>query len=117
MFGRKRRLKEKYDRGFYGGADRQAGNFPIQASAGGILKKACVDLEPLLAEHDVNIALQIHDELLFDAPRDLPREVVGQIRKTMEDAITLTVPVRCDVEISPNYWMENLSLDEYYGAA
>jgi DNA polymerase I len=117
MFGRKRRLKEKYDRGFYGGADRQAGNFPIQASAGGILKKACVDLEPLLAEHDVNIALQIHDELLFDAPETLPREVVEQIRKTMEDAIELTVPVRCDVEISPNYWMENLSLDEYYGAA
>jgi DNA polymerase I len=117
MFGRKRRLKQQYNRGFHGGADRQAGNFPIQASAGGILKKACVDLEPILEQHDVNIALQIHDELLFDAPENVSREVIEQIRKTMEDAVKLSIPVRCDVEISPNYWMENLSLDEYYGAA
>lgn len=115
MFGRKRRLRSQYNKGFYGGADRQAGNFPIQASAGGILKKAIVDLEPFLAKHDVNIALQIHDELLFDAPADVPRWVLEEIRSIMERAVELAVPVRCDVEISPHHWMENLSLDEYYG--
>lgn len=115
MFGRKRRLRSSYNKGFHGSADRMAGNFPIQASAGGILKKACVDLEEFIAEHDIYVALQIHDELLFSAPADTPRWVLERIREIMEDAIELSVPVKCDVEISPNFWMENLTLDEYYG--
>lgn len=115
MFGRKRRLKAMYDNKWYGSADRMAGNMPIQASAGGILKIASVHLIPLLEQYDVDIALQIHDELLFSAPEDLPREAMEAIKQTMEDAVELSVPVLCDVEISPNYWMENLSMDEWYG--
>jgi DNA polymerase I len=114
IFGRKRRLRDQYKKGYGYGADRQAGNFPIQASAGSIMKKAIVDLQPILPEMDVNILLQIHDELLFDAPETITREEIELIRSTMENAVNLVVPIRCDVEIYPKRWMESVSLDEWF---
>jgi DNA polymerase I len=114
IFGRKRRLRDQYKKGYGYGADRQAGNFPIQASAGSIMKKAIVDLQPILPEMDVNILLQIHDELLFDAPETITREEIELIRSTMENAVKLVVPIRCDVEIYPKRWMESVSLEEWF---
>jgi DNA polymerase I len=114
IFGRKRRLRDQYKKGYGYGADRQAGNFPIQASAGSIMKKAIVDLQPILPEMDVNILLQIHDELLFDAPETITREEIELIRSTMENAVNLVVPIRCDVEIYPKRWMESVSLEEWF---
>jgi DNA polymerase I len=114
IFGRKRRLRDQYKKGYGYGADRQAGNFPIQASAGSVMKKAIVDLQPILPKMDVNILLQIHDELLFDAPETITREEIELIRSTMENAVKLVVPIRCDVEIYPKRWMESVSLDEWF---
>jgi DNA polymerase I len=114
MFGRKRRLHESIKSGYMGSALRMAGNFPIQSSAGSMLKKAIVDLIPVVEKHDTNVQLQIHDELVFDAPRDIPREAIEEIQKTMENAVKLIVPVKCDVEVSPTRWMDNLKLDEWF---
>jgi DNA polymerase-1 len=118
IFGRKRRLhsevksKERF-RVF--GAQRQAGNFPIQASAGSILKKAIVDLQPILPRYDSYILLQCHDELILDCPRDITREKLDEIRRTMEQAVKLLCPVRCDLEINPERWLEKVSEEEFYG--
>lgn len=117
IFGRKRRLhddvksKERF-RVF--GAQRQAGNFPIQESAGSILKKAIVDLIPVLKHYDTFTLLQVHDELLFDCPRDITQDALGHIRATMENAVKLRCPVRCDVEINPERWMKKVSEHKWF---
>nr|WP_254223443.1 DNA polymerase A family protein [Brevibacillus parabrevis] len=117
IFGRKRRLhtevksKERF-RVF--GAQRQAGNFPIQESAGSILKKAIVDLADVLPRYDAHILLQVHDELLFDCPRDITQEALDHIRTTMENAVKLRCPVRCDVELNPERWMKKVDEREWF---
>jgi len=118
IFGRKRRLhnevksKEKW-RVF--AAQRQAGNFPIQASAGSILKKAIVDLVKILPEFDSYILLQCHDEVLFDCPRNIDRESLHIIRDTMANAVKLRCPIKCDIEIYPERWQMKVSEEEWFG--
>ncbi|MEK5109873.1 DNA polymerase [Cytobacillus sp. FSL K6-0129] len=117
IFGRKRRLHDDYkskDRFHHFRADRQAGNFPIQESAGSILKKAVVDLQDVLPELDTYILLQVHDELLFDCPKDISRDNLTRIKETMEKAVKLIVPVRCDVELNPERWLGKVNEDEWY---
>jgi DNA polymerase-1 len=117
IFGRKRRLANEYKsrdrfKGF--GADRQAGNFPIQSSAGSILKKAVVDLQSVLPRLDSYILLQVHDELVFDCPRNITRDQLHEIKTTMEQAVKLIVPVRCDIEINPERWLGKVNENEWY---
>ncbi|AYK07740.1 DNA-directed DNA polymerase [Brevibacillus laterosporus] len=117
IFGRKRRLHEDIkskERFRVFGAQRQAGNFPIQESAGSILKKAIVDLIPVLKHYDTFTLLQVHDELLFDCPRDITQDALGHIRATMENAVKLRCPVRCDVEINPERWMKKVSEHKWF---
>jgi DNA polymerase-1 len=117
IFGRKRRLHNEIKskdmfRKF--GAQRQAGNFPIQASAGSILKKAIVDLRPVLEKFDSEILLQVHDELVIDCPRNITEEGLNEIRETMENAVKLICPVRCDVELNPERWLEKVKNDDWF---
>lgn len=117
MFGRKRRLRQFYrskDKFDHFRADRMAGNFPIQASAASMLKKAIVDLGEVLPKYDSYILLQVHDELIFDCPRDIPKEGLLEIRDTMVNAVKLVVPVRSDIEIYPERWMEKVDFDEWF---
>jgi DNA polymerase-1 len=117
IFGRKRRLhKEVKSKDMFRkfGAQRQAGNFPIQASAGSILKKAIVDLQPVLVKYDSEILLQVHDELVIDCPRNVTEEGLNEIRETMENAVKLVCPVRCDVELNPERWLEKVKNDDWF---
>lgn len=117
IFGRKRRLHsdvKSKDRWKVFAAQRQAGNFPIQASAGSILKKAIVDLQPVLAKYDAHILLQVHDELVYDCPRNITREALYEIRDTQANAVKLSVPVRCDIEIYPERWQQKVTEEEWF---
>lgn len=117
IFGRKRRLHDDVrskDQWRVFAAQRQAGNFPIQASAGSILKKAIVDLQPVLAKYDVHILLQVHDELVYDCPRDITKEALYEIRDIQANAVKLKVPVRCDIEIYPERWQQKVTVDEWF---
>ena len=117
IFGRKRRFFNEFrsnDKFKIFGAQRQAGNFPIQSGAGSLLKKAIVDLAPVLAKHGARISLQIHDELLFDCPKTITQEALNEIRETMENAVTLRCPVRCDLEINPERWLDKVSNDDWF---
>jgi DNA polymerase-1 len=117
MFGRKRRFHEQlkkaneYERyGIY----RQGNNFPVQSSAGIVLKKAIVELQKVLPSIDAHILLQIHDELIFDVPETITKEQVLLIKSTIENCIRLSVPLKSDVEIYPKKWSEGVTIEEWF---
>jgi DNA polymerase-1 len=49
--------------------------------------------------------LTVHDELLFEAPREAADETVALVRERMENAVRLNVPVTVDVGVGEN-WKE-----------
>jgi DNA polymerase-1 len=117
LFYRKRRLHTELKSGQSGliaSALRMAGNFPIQSTACGILKKAIVDLKPVLQEVKGNIILQIHDELLFDLPANITKEELEKLKTTMENTVKLDVPIRCDVEMYPEKWQLKVNEDKWF---
>ena len=66
-----------------------------------------------LEEHDIYIILQVHDELIFDAPIDTPYEVYKEISEIMCNVIPNDVGVefKSDVEVSP-YWGGKFSQEQ-----
>jgi DNA polymerase I len=89
-----------------GGALREAGNFPIQSGAQGILKIAMAvlndDVESGL-EEVVHPSLQIHDELLWECREDVAEEMGELCKWRMETAVPLTVPMKASAVIA-NTW-------------
>ncbi|MFN2426310.1 MAG: DNA polymerase I [Candidatus Binatia bacterium] len=80
-------------------AERVATNTPIQGSAADIIKTAMVDLDAALRECELasRLVLQIHDELLLEAPVPEVEEVSRLVVRIMEGAVRLLVPVVVDV--------------------
>ncbi len=82
--------------------DRQAGermalNAPIQGSAADVIKKAMVELDPLLADHEAQMLLQIHDELVIEVTDERLEAVSDLTRRVMEGVVNLRVPLKVDV--------------------
>jgi DNA polymerase-1 len=82
------------------GAERVAVNSPIQGSAADIVKKAMIEVTQALAARKLatRLLLQVHDELIFEAPEPEADEAAEVIRKAMEGAFALEVPLRVSVE-------------------
>ncbi len=82
-------------------AERLAINAPIQGSAADIIKKAMIDFDAVLIEQNLKskIVLQVHDELLIEAPENEAEKVAALLQKTMQKAILLDVPLKVDVKI------------------
>ena len=82
-------------------AERQAINAPIQGSAADIIKKAMICLSKKLEEKNLRskIILQIHDELIVEAPNDEVEMVAKILKSEMESVFTLDVPLKVDVKI------------------
>jgi DNA polymerase I len=110
MFGRRRLVPELTSRNgqIRMAAERVAVNLPIQGTAADILKRAMIDVHAaLLAETGgrTRMILTVHDELLFEAPRDVAEEAAALVRERMERAVALAVPLTVDVGIGEN-WKE-----------
>jgi DNA polymerase-1 len=88
-------------------AERMAVNAPIQGSSADMIKMAMISIHRWLKNGDLETAMiiQVHDELIFDAPQTELDEVVPAITKRMEEAMPLCVPVRVDVKCGRN-WAE-----------
>lgn len=88
-------------------AERVAINAAIQGTAADIIKLAMLGIaRDLLPGADgVEMVLQIHDELLFEMPERLVRDVAPRIRRLMGEAYPLTVPLSVDVGAGPN-WLD-----------
>ncbi len=76
-------------------AERQAINAPLQGGAADIIKRAMVRLPAALRENRLRskLLLQVHDELLFEAPEDEAETLARLARQVMESAATISVPL------------------------
>jgi DNA polymerase-1 len=79
--------------------ERMALNAPIQGSAADIIKRAMIDLDRAVEERGMRavMLLQVHDELVLEAPDDEVDELVTLTRTIMERVSDLTVPLVVDV--------------------
>jgi DNA polymerase-1 len=93
-------------RGF---AERQAINAPIQGSAADIIKRAMIRIPPALKAAGIkaDMLLQVHDELIFEAPAASADEAVAHITRIMEAAaspvVDLTVPLVAEAGIADSW--------------
>jgi DNA polymerase-1 len=78
-----------------GYAERQAINAPLQGGAADVIKRAMVKLPAALREAGLasRMLLQVHDELLFEAPEAEAEALAGVARQVMERAAALSVPL------------------------
>lgn len=84
---------------------RSAANAPIQGSSADIIKIAMVKLAKLLESYQTRMLLQVHDELIFEMPPEEWEELSPLIQNTMEQALTISVPLVVEMHRGSN-WME-----------
>jgi DNA polymerase I len=79
-------------------AERTAMNTPIQGSAADIIKKAMIDMADALKKQGLKtkLLLQVHDELIFEAPQDELEILKKLVPDIMENALELKVPLKVD---------------------
>ena len=84
--------------------ERIAKNTPIQGTAADIMKIAMIKVAGILEHHQADILLQVHDELLIQVfPQELD-EIVAKVKKTMEEAFTISVPLIVDCKVGENWF-------------
>lgn len=108
MMGRKRYIKDINSKNFNlrSFAERTAVNTPIQGTAADIIKIAMLQVQKQIEAHKLSskMLLQVHDELIFEAP---PKEIAALIvilRNCMEHAVDLEVPLKIDVNVGFNWY-------------
>lgn len=86
--------------------ERIALNMPIQGTAADMIKKAMVEVYGKLKEKHLKskLLLQVHDELIVEAPADEAESVKQLLVETMEAALPLSIPVKVDVETGENWY-------------
>jgi DNA polymerase-1 len=84
---------------------RMALNAPIQGSAADIMKLAMIRVDAALETLPGTMVLTVHDELVFEVPEKSVEEIAESVRKEMESAYELDVPLKVDVGSGPN-WAE-----------
>lgn len=108
MLNRRRYLPEITSRNFNrrGFAERTAMNTPIQGSAADIIKKAMVDMAERLQNKKLKtrMLLQVHDELIFEAPEDEIDKLKEIVPDVMENAVALSVPLKVDYAFGPTWY-------------
>jgi DNA polymerase-1 len=86
-------------------AERTALNTPLQGTAADLIKLAMIVIARQLAEQkfQARMILQVHDELLFEAPHDELDRLRPLVRKAMENVHDLAVPLVVDLKAGPNW--------------
>jgi DNA polymerase-1 len=108
MFERRRALTElkssNYNTRSFG--ERVAMNMPIQGTAADIIKLAMVKVSEVLHTRGLKakLILQVHDELIFDTPKEEADEVVRLVHESMEQVAKLSVPLDADVKVGHSWY-------------
>jgi DNA polymerase-1 len=109
VLGRRRYLKDINSQNAVvrGAAERNAVNAPIQGSAADIIKLAMIAIQSKLESENwkAKMLLQVHDELVFDVPKEEVEALQKMIKNEMENAFSLDVPLVVDMGIGTN-WLE-----------
>lgn len=85
-------------------AERMTINTPVQGSAADIIKLAMIRLDDALEQSTgARLLLQVHDELVVEAPEDKAAQAADMMREIMENAWKLDVPLKVDVGIGNNW--------------
>jgi DNA polymerase-1 len=109
LLGRRRRIPQVHSRNPMERAfgERAAINTVVQGSAADLIKIAMVRLHALLEARfpRARLLLQIHDELVVEAPREEADAVGALLQETMENAMTLRVPLQVDLGSGEN-WLD-----------
>ncbi|WP_130812537.1 DNA polymerase I [Olsenella sp. Marseille-P4559] len=107
MYGRKRHIREFSQRNkqLVAFGERTAMNHPMQGTAADIIKIAMVCVERRLAEEGLRskLALQIHDELDLEVPKDEIGTTSVLVKETMEGVAQLKVPLIAEVSYGPTW--------------
>ena len=111
LFGRRIHIREINSKiqGFRGGAERAAINAPIQGAAADIIRRAMVRLPGALAEKKLSarMLLQVHDELIFEAPDkevETTRKLVAEVmEKAPLPAVEISVPLVVEARAADNW--------------
>ncbi|GAW92403.1 DNA polymerase I [Calderihabitans maritimus] len=118
LYNRRRYLPDLFssNRNIRSFGERTAVNTPIQGSAADIIKLAMVRVNARLKENNfqTNMILQVHDELVFDVPKEEVKEVAEIVRQSMERVATLEVPLKVDIKVGPN-WYDLTPLESWQG--
>ena len=108
MFGRRRYLPELASSNFnmrsFG--ERVARNMPIQGTAADIIKIAMIRVyDRLKAENmKARLILQVHDELIVEAPIEESEKAAAILKEEMENAVSLSVPLTADAHIGKTWY-------------
>lgn len=109
LLGRKRHLKDINSNNFVvrGHAERNAVNAPVQGSAADVVKMAMIKIQKELEKEKLQtkMLLQVHDELIFEAPIDEVEVAKNIIKMEMENAVETQVPLLVEVGVGNN-WLE-----------
>jgi DNA polymerase-1 len=107
--GRRRRISEIHsrDRNIREFAERTAINTPVQGSAADLIKVAMIKIAEFLKSNNLKtkLLLQVHDELVFEAPEMELDTIKDNVKLLMEKAIPLNVPVKVDIGIGKS-WLD-----------
>jgi len=88
-------------------AERVAMNTPIQGSAADIIKRAMVNVHARLVKEGLRarLLLQVHDELVLEAPADEADEAAALLAREMSESVQAAVPLKVDVATGKS-WMD-----------
>jgi DNA polymerase-1 len=107
LYGRRRPIPDLHSRNANqrGFAERTAVNTPLQGSAADIIKVAMIRLAGELRRRGLaaQLLLQVHDELVLEAPETEAAEVRRLTKQTMEGVVELAVPLVAEVGAGPNW--------------
>ncbi|HSK51835.1 MAG TPA: DNA polymerase I [Clostridia bacterium] len=107
LLGRRRQIPElrASNPALRGAGERMAINMPIQGTAADIQKIAMIRVADRLAGAGLHarLLLSVHDELLFEVPRDEVEPLAAIVRETMEGALPLEVPLIVDVKVGDDW--------------
>ena len=108
IYGRRRYFPSINDRNFNvrSRAEREAINMPLQGSASDIVKIAMLRVDEALKRENLKtqMIMQVHDELLFESPEAEVEKAMDIIKKEMESAVELDVPLTVEIGAGAN-WM------------
>jgi len=107
IFGRRRYIPELKDKNFNVRAfgERTATNSPLQGSAADLIKVAMIRIASGLAAGGLRtrMLLQVHDELVFEVPEAEEESAANLVKREMEGAARLRVPLVVSVGVGPNW--------------